>query len=137
MKEGQDKEKRYYCNDRFSVSSIQYNGDREISSLVIVNDRGQAVYAMKSRDSDETADERKGKDGSKEGSKKNTGQKKMYQGSISKGQMDSLCAELERTGVTMETVQERYRIQKPESMSEELYGRVMAALSKTRSVKVA
>lgn len=31
VKEGQNKEKRYSCNDRFSVSAIQYNGNREIS----------------------------------------------------------------------------------------------------------
>lgn len=131
MKEGQDKEKRYYCNDRFAVSSIQYNEDREISSLVIINDKGQAVYAMKSRDDDKTGD------GSKDGNRKDAGQKNTQQGVISKDQMDSLKAELERTGVTMETVKDRYQIQKPESMSGELYNRVMAALSKTKSVKAA
>ncbi len=47
--------------------------------------------------------------------------------------MDSLQAELFRTGVAMEDVKERYQIQKPESMSEELYSKVMTALSKTRT----
>ena len=42
-KEDQNKARRFYCNDHFSVSSIQYNDDREISALVVVNDRGQAV----------------------------------------------------------------------------------------------
>ena len=41
MKEGANKEKRYYCNDRFSVESIAYNTEREISALVINNDKGQ------------------------------------------------------------------------------------------------
>ena len=48
--DSRNKEKKYYCYDRFSVSSIEYNGDREISSLVIVNEKGQAVYAMKNKD---------------------------------------------------------------------------------------
>ncbi len=39
--DSRNKEKKYYCYDRFSVSSIEYNGDREISSLVIVNEKGQ------------------------------------------------------------------------------------------------
>ncbi len=39
MKEGSNKEKRYYCNDRFSVISITYNNDREIAGLVINNDK--------------------------------------------------------------------------------------------------
>ena len=38
--------------------------------------------------------------------------------------MDSLRAELDRTGVTMETVQSRYQIKEPGAMSAELYGRV-------------
>ncbi|MFG6343753.1 MAG: hypothetical protein K1W35_08240 [Lachnospiraceae bacterium] len=47
--------------------------------------------------------------------------------------MDGLASELKRTGVTMETVQERYHIDDPRQMSEELYNKVMRALSKTKS----
>ena len=46
-------------------------------------------------------------------------------------------AELERTGVAMETVQSRYQIQSPEAMSEDIYNKVMRALSKTKSVEAA
>ena len=49
MKEGEDRKKRYYCNDRFSVESIAYNNDREISALVINNDKGQTVYELKAK----------------------------------------------------------------------------------------
>ena len=45
----------------------------------------------------------------------------------------SLQAELERTGVAMEAVQERYKITSPESMNEKTYKRVMEALSKTKA----
>ena len=48
--------------------------------------------------------------------------------------MDGLETELKRTGVAMETVQERYHIDDPAQMSEELYNKVMRALSRTRSV---
>lgn len=141
MKESQNKEKRYYCNDRFSVSSIQYNEEREISSLVIVNDKGQAVYAMKLRNDTGTANSGKGKTAGADNNKKKAIQKKPQEepkkSSISKEQMDSLQAELDRTGVTMETVQGRYRIQEPGVMSEELYGKVMSALKRTKSAKAA
>ena len=40
-----NQEKKYCCYDRFSVSSIEYNDDKEISALVIVNGRGETVYA--------------------------------------------------------------------------------------------
>ena len=141
MKEGQNKEKRYYCNDRFSVYSIQYNEEREISSLVIVNDKGQAVYAMKLKDGAKTADGSKGKAAGADNNKKKAAQKKPQEESgkpsISKDQMDSLQAELDRTGVTMETVQNRYKIQEPGVMSEELYGKVMSALKRTKSAEAA
>ena len=51
--------------------------------------------------------------------------------------MDSLQAELDRTGVTMETVQSRYQIKEPGAMSAELYGRVMSALKRTKSTEAA
>ena len=137
MREGQNKEKRYYCNDRFSVYSIQYNEEREISSLVIVNDKGQAVYAMKLKENSGTADNGKEKAADKNNNKKKAAQKKPQEESgkpsISKDQMDSLQAELDRTGITIETVQERYKIQEPETISEELYRKVMTALSKTKT----
>ena len=47
--------------------------------------------------------------------------------------MDELASELKRTGVAIETVQERYHIDDPEQMSEELYNKVMRALSRTKS----
>lgn len=52
-------------------------------------------------------------------------------------QMTSLQSELDRTGVTIETVQKRYKIQEPGNMGEELYQKVMTALSKTKSSNAA
>ncbi len=49
----------------------------------------------------------------------------------------SLQAELDRTGVAMEVVQSRYKIQTPETMNEDTYNKVMLALSRTKSVKAA
>ena len=56
---------------------------------------------------------------------------------VTKPQMDGLKAELERTGVTIEDVKDRYKIQNLEGMSEDLYKRVMTALSRTKSIVVA
>ena len=134
MKEGSNKEKRYYCNDRFSVISITYNNDREIAGLVINNDKDQIVYELKAK-----ADMGSRKEKVEPKGKKESGQQKQEpkKEGISKEQMDSLQAELDRTGVTMETVQGRYRIQEPQSMSRELYGRVMSALKRTKSTEAA
>lgn len=104
----QKRREKFCCNNRFSVSSIGYNADREISSLTVVNEKGAAVYKL---------------------NPKNKG--------LSTEQMDSLKAELNRTGIEMEAVKDRYHIERPEQMSEELYAKVMQALSKTNPVKAA
>ena len=41
--------------------------------------------------------------------------------------MDSLQSELTRTGITMENVKDRYKIQEPEKMNSDIYSRVMSA----------
>lgn len=114
--DNQSKKERFYCNDHFSVQSIDYNAEREISALCIINSKGQVVYELKGKMTNPKADNKN---------------------SISSEDMALLKAELERTGVEMETVKERYKIEEAESMSPELYGRLMKALAKTKSAKAA
>ncbi len=116
----QRKGDKLYCNDRFKVASIEYNDSREIVSLVIVNKGGDCVYVMQGASASGTG-------------KKKAAKKKTPEAALTDSQMSALQAELDRTGVAMETVQERYRIGKPETMSEAMYKRVMEALGKTKS----
>ena len=90
-------------------------------------EKGQEVYTMKQKDNPGTA-RSKEKNTDKSGDEKKTGQKNP----ITKEQMESLQAELERTGVTMEAVQDRYQIKEPWNMSGELYNKVMSALKRTK-----
>ena len=112
----QKKVDKFYCNDRFTVKSIGYSNDRKISALLVVNGKGQPVYELKLK--------RQNKAESKDNS-------------ISEEQMGFLGAELKRTGVRMEDVKKRYKIEEPEMMSEELYAKVMKALAKTKSAEAA
>lgn len=130
-KEAQNREKKYYCNDRFSVSSIEYNDKKEISALVVVNGKGEAVYVMKAKNV--SGSNAGGKGVATSGKQK----KEMQKNTLSEEQMASLLEELDRTGVTAETVRERYKIQEMGTMSDELYRKVMAALFKTKSSKAA
>lgn len=133
MKESEDKKKRYYCSDRFFVDSIAYNGDREISGLVVKNDKGQTVYELKDGKA-------AGKDKEKaqvQTHPKGKQKKGVQEGILTGEQMFNLQAELERTGVAMEAVQERYQIQNPETMNKDTYKKVMAALAKTKPANVA
>ena len=130
MKEGSNREKRYYCNERFSVVSIEYNSEREISGLVISNEKGLIVYELKAKADTGGRKEEEQPKSKKEGAQQRQEAKKE---GISKEQMASLQAELKRTGVAMEAVQERYKITSPESMNEKTYKRVMEALAKTKA----
>ena len=112
---------KYYCGDSFSVSSIGYNSEREITELKIVNSVGHTVYELKAKE---------------DGQKIPEGQEKPEK-SLTRAQMNSLNAELERTGVTMEAVRERYKIQAPETMNVDSYNKVMAALARTKSAGAA
>lgn len=118
--EKEGRERKHACGDRFRVASISYNGDREISGLVIQNDRGQTVYELKEKEAP--------------GKRAAAAEK---EGGITREQERLLRAELDRTGVDMEAVRSRYSIKKPEAMSQELYGRVMEALGKTRTAGAA
>ena len=118
------------CSDRFSVRSIAYNRDREIASLVITNDsnQGQAVYEMKAK-----AEKPKKNTAAGSGNKLQSKAPASNGSALSKTQLQSLEKELQRTGVGMEAVQERYKIKNPDSIPDELYGKIMAALAKTKS----
>lgn len=102
------KGERFFCSEHFRVDSIGYNAEREITQLKILDGKGRTAY---------------------EWQKKNA--------ACSPAEMEALKAELERTGVTMEAVQDRYNIRKPETMSAELYGKIMNALKKTKTAGAA
>lgn len=109
------KEDKYYCNEHFRVTSISYNMLREITELKIADSSGKVIYAWECEQM----------------------QKKSQDTDLSEKQKDCLKAELKRTGVEMEAVQERYHIENPKQMSSEIYDKVMAALAKTKSLGAA
>lgn len=120
---------KLYCSDHFSVCSITYNEDREIVGLTIVNDsnKGQVVYELR-----EKAEKPK-KSADAKGNRPRSGASTSNGSALSDTQMQYLEKELQRTGVEMEAVQERYKIKNPDSISDELYRKIMAALAKTKS----
>ena len=130
----QKKNDKYYCNENFHVAAITYSESREITGLSVTNDRGEVIFDWKlqSRGAGKKESDEKNpvKKQTEKDSAKTTDVKKP---SLTKKQMDGLATELKRTGVAMETVQERYHIDDPRQMSEELYNKVMHALSRTRS----
>lgn len=104
----QNKNDKLYCNDKFHVYSIECNENKEICSLVIVNGNGEIVYSFKSINS-----------------------------TITKSQIVLLYNELQRTGVSVDVLKNRYNISDIELINSETYSKIMKALSKTKSINIA
>lgn len=112
----QRKNDRYITYDKFKVKEIIYNKSREITGLVIVNQNGQSVYRLlptetgKNRSIADFTEEKRTMD---------------YEQSINR--------ELERTGVALDTVLKRYKVQSIQEMSEETCQKAINSLKKTKS----
>ena len=110
----QPKGDKYITYDRFNVQYITYNEQREIDSLVIVNENGNLVY------------EKRGKVANLP-----------VQPQLSDQQRKELEAELERTGVALETVLKRYKLETLEQMTEEIYEKAMKSLKRSKEKQAA
>ena len=110
----QPKGDKYITYDRFNVQYITYNEQREIDSLVIVNENGNLVY------------EKRGKVANLP-----------VQPQLSDQQKKELETELERTGVALETVLKRYKLETLEQMTEEIYEKAMKSLKRSKEKQAA
>lgn len=139
----QRKGEKYCCSGSFHVQGIEYNADREIIGLAIANEKGQPVYVLgASKEKEAGRAEGAGMaegPGQAEGAEKAGGRPKGRKGGsqqegslLSSQQMESLESELQRTGVTMGMVMDRYGIERPAQISEETYRKIMKALEKTK-----
>ena len=143
---------RYVCRDSFSVVSIEYNKEREITALKILKNREQPVYEWRAAENKTAENQAAGSKaaGNKTAENQAAGSQLAYdkggkpqkreatgRESLTVAQLLKLQTELDRTGISMETVKERYRFAEPAGMGEELYKRVMKALEKTKPVKAA
>lgn len=108
----QKKGERFAVYDRFAVQAISYNQNREICALIIINQKGEAVYSMR---------------------KQNTEAELM----ISPAQIQNLEKELARTGYSMNAVLSRYRLQEISQMTAGACEALMDSLRKTRSKNAA
>ena len=100
------------------VNGISYNESREIAGLTITNQDGKIVYNL--------IDKSATKDSNKEAAES---QKNMAQEVFS----ESLYKELERTGVALDTVLQRYGISTIQDMDETTYKKAINSLKRTKT----
>lgn len=112
-------EKRYYTNDRFHVREISYDGERTIRSVSIANSKNQMVYSMDLGENGSDAAIPEKPESMKTG--------------ITEEQMTELEKELKRTGVALDTVLERYKLQSVGQMTPGIYGKAMKSLRNSKN----
>ena len=100
----QRKNDKWICYDRFSVTDISYSESREISGLTIVNqDSGEVVFTM------------------------------FPNAKRHSSQFNEFYFELDRTGVSLDTVLSRYGVNSLEEMSPDLLNKALNSLRKTKT----
>ena len=118
----QKKGDKYFCSDKFSVKDISYNKNREITELTIVNQHNEVMYSLTQKNAMPSLEQEHGKAGNtKQGKAPDAGQLKKMEG------------ELERTGVDLSTVLERYHLQDISQITPDIYESAMRGLRKTKS----
>ncbi|MCM1236940.1 MAG: Rad52/Rad22 family DNA repair protein [Ruminococcus flavefaciens] len=115
----QKKGDKYSTYDKFSVREIAYNEKREISALSIIKQDGSVVYSLA------------GEQGRRPSAAEKTAPKQ------ENSHVETINRELERTGVALDAVLERYGVSSIAEMSEATYKKAVNSLKKTKSKEAA
>lgn len=105
---------KYTTYDKFRVSDISYNDNREICGITIVNQNGACVFSLIS-------------------SNNNKPEPKKDVGFNVASREETVNRELKRTGVALDAVLERYGVSCIEEMSDATYQKALSGLKKTKS----
>ena len=161
LKKGRSGDEKYYTNDRFQVRSISYDEERSIDSLVIANTKGRTVYTWEKEEAQarlRTAGRREdaaGSPASRTNTNEDRGRTTKGKGSqreaqaetqktVDKGErrirdeadfrqrLETLEQELERTGVTLEKVLERYQVRGVSEMTTAMYKDALSGLRRSK-----
>ena len=113
------KNDRYTTYDKFKISSISYNENREITGISIINQDGRVVYSL--------IDRSLGQQGLTElkEQKEHTDPADEHAEAINK--------ELARTGVALDTVLQRYGVKSVQEMDDNTYKKAMNSLKRTKA----
>ena len=113
--------KRYATYERFSVSEIGYAANREIDRLVITNSKGKVVFSQGNSKLFNMAE-------------KKNGTAEAVKSQLSGKMRADLQKELDRTGIPLEMVLDRYQIKDIGEMRPEQYRDALTGLRKSKPV---
>lgn len=112
---------KFYTQDKFTVTDISYNEEnRTIIGLVIVNRDGNKVYELKAGKAAAVSDPPKRQETRKAADKADENAAAIWK-------------ELERTGVALDAVLERYGVSSIQEMDDATYKKAMNSLKRTKA----
>ena len=123
---------KLFTYDKFRITDISYNGNREITGLTIINQDGNIVYILREKDSAQKSPENApaGKTGAQPDGNRataKTGQKPETD------RTQEINKELARTGVALDAVLERYGVSSIQEMDNATYRKAISSLKKTKA----
>ena len=127
------KQDKFITYDNFSVQSITYSDNREITELVIINQQGKVVYEYADRAANNTQDKAASTEKKDEVVDRPAEVPQEDMGSLTGQQITLLQAELTRTGVTLEKVLQRYGLTSLQNMGADTYKKAMTSLKRTKA----
>lgn len=114
---------KWVCYDKFRVTEIAYNDNREITGLAIVNQDGMEVYRLRAKtQSRSTSAQLAGRPASVS-----------ERGRQSADKIQAVNRELERTGIALDVVLGRYGVSSIDAMDEDTYRRALNSLKRTKA----
>lgn len=116
----ENKNNKLITYDKFKVTEIFYNENREIVGLTIINQDRKTVYSLTPGYTEQQM-------------RKESEQKKEKKNILTASQIRQMNKELARTGVALDTVLERYKIASIDDMSQEIFTNAMNSLRKTKA----
>lgn len=128
---------RWVSYDKFTVTEIAYNGNREITGLAVVNQDGVEVYRLRDKPKGRVSERASEKSvGVRTGGKDSpAGPGRMDSAGGGKQAPDKIQAvnrELERTGIALDMVLSRYGVSSIEAMDDDTYRRALSGLKRTK-----
>jgi hypothetical protein len=103
-------DEKMFTYDKFSIKSISYNDNREITGLAVINQDGNIVYQLAEKGNAPKAEQKQESERTQEINK-----------------------ELARTGVALDAVLERYGVSSIQEMDNTTYRKAMNSLKKTKA----
>ncbi len=122
---------KLFTYDKFRITDIAYNGNREITGLTIINQDGNIVYILREKDSAQKSPENAlaGKTGAQPDGNSTTAKTQKPE----TDRTQEINKELARTGVALDAVLERYGVSSIQEMDNATYRKAMSSLKKTKA----